>query len=160
MYLKFLFITIIAINSILSIHPAHGDSQSVPSIATQEKPEVKIGRVICGGHLPLAVAEKNYQKSLSSFQLKTVQYHVWKVVINDMISGKVAGTFMLSPLAMELIRLGFPAKIVLKADRNGNGFVLSGKINSISDLNTRRTIIAVPHIDSSSCTPCLPIPTC
>ncbi len=148
MYLRFLFITIIAINSTLTIHSAYGDIQSTPSTAPQEKPEVRIGRVICGGHLSLAVAEKKYQKSLSSFQLKTVQYHGWKDVINDMVSGEVAGTFMLSPLAMELIRLGFPAKIVLKADRNGNGFVLSDKIKSIADLNTSKTIIAVPHIYS------------
>jgi NitT/TauT family transport system substrate-binding protein len=49
---------------------------------------------------------------------------------------------------MELIRLGFPAKIVLKADRNGNGFVLSDKIKSITDLNTSKAIFAVPHIYS------------
>ena len=146
--MRFLFITIITIYSILSIHPAYGDSLSAPSEGPQEKPEIKVGRVICGGHLSLAVAEKKYQKSLSSFQLKTVQYHGWKDVINDMISGEVAGTFILSPLAMELIRLGFPAKIVLKADRNGNGFVLSDKIKSISDLNTLKTIIAVPHFYS------------
>ena len=148
MYQKLLFVIFIVINLIFTVHSAHGYSQSAPSIAPQERPEVKIGRVICGGHLSLAVAEKKYQESLSSFQLKTVQYHGWKDVINDMISGEVAGTFMLSPLAMELIRLGFPAKIVLKADRNGNGFVLSDKIKSISDLKTRETIIAVPHIYS------------
>ncbi len=148
MYLKLLFITVIAINSILSINPAYGDSQSMHSSLSQEKPEIRIGRLICGGHLSLAVAEKKYQQDLSSFRLKTVQCHGWKDVINDMISGKVAGTFMLSPLAMELIRLGFPGKIVLKADRNGNGFVLSDKIKSIADLNTRKSIIAVPHIYS------------
>ncbi len=146
--MRFLFITIITIYSILSIHPAYGDSLSSSAEGPQEKPVIKIGRVICGGHLSLAVAEKKYQKSLSSFQLKTVQYHGWKDVISDMLSGEVAGTFILSPLAMELIRLGFPAKIVLKADRNGNGFVLSDKIKSISDLNTFNTIIAVPHIYS------------
>ncbi len=145
MYLKLLFITVIAINSILSINPAYGDSQSMHSSLSQEKPEIRIGRLICGGHLSLAVAEKKYQQNLSSFRLKTVQCHGWKDVINDMISGEVAGTFMLSPLAMELIRLGFPGKIVLKADRNGNGFVLSDKIKSIADLNTRKSIIAVPH---------------
>lgn len=91
MYLKFLFITIIGISSILSIHSAHGDSQSASSTATQEKPEVKIGRVICGGHLSLAVVEKKYRESLSSFQLKTVQYYRWKDVINDMLSGEAAG---------------------------------------------------------------------
>ena len=147
-FLKFLFITIVAINSILSVHSAYGEIQSTPLTVPAEKPEVRIGRVICGGHLSLAIAEKEFQENLSSFKLKTVQYHRWKDVINDMISGRVSGTFMLSPLAMELIRLGFPAKIVLKADRNGNGFVLSDEIKSISDLNTRKSIIAVPHIYS------------
>ena len=111
-------------------------------------PEVRIGRVICGGHLPLAVVEKTYQKSLSTFRLKAIQYHDWKIVINDMLAGKIAGTFILSPLALELIRQGLPAKIVLAADRNGNGFVLSKKIKSVLELKNRTTIIAVPHIYS------------
>ena len=147
-YQRLLFVLIIVVNLIYTVHSAHSDSRNTPSASPLGNPVVKIGRVICGGHLSLAVAEKKYQQSLSSFQLKTVQYHRWKDVINDMLSGKVAGSFMLSPLAMELIRLGFPAKIVMKADRNGNGFVLSDKIKSISDLNTRKTIIAVPHIYS------------
>ncbi len=148
MYVKFLLITIIVINSIPSIRPSYGDSHVTPSSVQQEIPEIRIGRLICGGHLSLAVAEKIYQNDLSSFRLKTVQNHGWKDVINDMISGEVAGTFMLSPLAMELIRLGFPGKIVLNADRNGNGFILSDKIKSIADLNTRKSIIAVPHVYS------------
>ena len=71
---------------------------------------VKIGRLICGGHLPLAVVEKKYQHQLKTFQLHTVQNHDWNHVIRDMKSGKLAGTFMLSPLAMNLIRQGFQEK--------------------------------------------------
>ncbi len=109
---------------------------------------VNIGRLICGGHLPLAVVEKKYQNHLKTFQLNTVQNHDWNDVVSDMKSGKLAGTFILSPLAMNLIHEGFPGKIVLMADRNGNGFVLSDKISSIDDLKNQETIIAVPHIYS------------
>lgn len=106
---------------------------------------ISIGRLICGGHLPLAIVEKIYQDQLKTFQLKTVQKHDWNDVIADMKSGKLAGTFILSPLAMNLIHEGFPGKIVLMADRNGNGFVLSKKIKSIDDLKKQKSIIAVPH---------------
>jgi len=106
---------------------------------------VYIGRLICGGHLPLAIVEKKFQQQLKTFQLYTVQNHDWNDVIADMKSGKLAGTFILSPLAMNLIHEGFPGKIVLMADRNGNGFVLSNKIKSISELKNQQTIIAVPH---------------
>ena len=47
---------------------------------------------------------------------------------------------------MKMIRDGFPVKIVLKADRNGNGFVLSKKIKTIDALKDMKTIIAVPHL--------------
>jgi len=117
--------------------------------STQEKSEspevVNIGRLICGGHLPLAVVEKKFQEQLKTFKLHTVQNHDWNHVIADMKSGKLAGTFILSPLAMNLIHEGFPGKIVLMANRNGNGFVLSKKIQSIDDLKTKKSIIAVPH---------------
>lgn len=117
--------------------------------STQDKSEplevVNIGRLICGGHLPLAVVEKKFQDQLKTFKLHTVQNHDWNHVIADMKSGKLAGTFILSPLAMNLIHEGFPGKIVLMADRNGNGFVLSKKIQSIDDLKTKKSIIAVPH---------------
>jgi NitT/TauT family transport system substrate-binding protein len=109
---------------------------------------INIGRLICGGHLPLAIVEKKYQEQLKSFKLHTVQNHDWNDVITDMKSGKLAGTFILSPLAMNMIHKGFPGKIVLMADRNGNGFVLSKKINSIAELKNKKTIIAVPHIYS------------
>ena len=109
---------------------------------------IKIGRLICGGHLPLAIVEKKYQEDLKTFKLKTIQNHDWNDVINDMKSGKLAGTFILSPLAMNLINKGFPGKVVLMADRNGNGFVLSKKIKSIADLKNRTSIIAVPHVYS------------
>lgn len=109
---------------------------------------IYIGRLICGGHLPLAIVEKKYQDQLKTFKLKTVQNHDWNDVITDMKSGKLAGTFILSPLAMNMIYEGFPGKIVLTADRNGNGFVLSDQIKSISDLKNRQSIIAVPHIYS------------
>ncbi|RDH82812.1 MAG: hypothetical protein DIZ80_11095 [endosymbiont of Galathealinum brachiosum] len=109
---------------------------------------VNIGRLICGGHLPLAVVEKKYQHKLKTFKLHTVQNHDWKDVIVDMKSGKLAGTFILSPLAMNLIHQGFPGKIVLMADRNGNGFVLSKKIKTIEYLKKQKAIIAVPHIYS------------
>jgi len=113
--------------------------------AIQSGPEVKIGRLICGGHLSLAVVENLYQDELSAFRLKTIQNHDWNDVINDMKSGKLAGTFVLSPLAMNMIREGLPAKIVMMADRNGNGFVLSGKYKSIAALKGKNTVLAVPH---------------
>lgn len=109
---------------------------------------VTIGRLICGGHLPLAVVEKKFQTDIKSFQLKTVQNHNWDDVVKDMKSGKLAGTFILSPLAMQLIEDGFPAKIVLKADINGNGFVLTKKIKQIDELKTRKSVLAVPHLYS------------
>jgi len=109
---------------------------------------INIGRLICGGHLPLAIVEKKYQDQLKTFKLQTVQNHDWNDVITDMKSGKLAGTFILSPLAMNMIHEGFPGKIVLMADRNGNGFILSEQIKSISDLKNRQSIIAVPHIYS------------
>ncbi len=87
------------------------------STSVSKKPEVLIGRLICGGHLPLAIVEKKYQEDLSTFRLKTVQNHDWNDVVKDLKSGKLAGTFILSPLAMNLIREGLPAKIVLMADR-------------------------------------------
>lgn len=120
-------------------------SENSPSV---EKPEVNIGRLICGGHLSLAIVENLYQDDLSSFRLKTVQNHSWDDVIQDMKSGKLAGTFVLSPLAMNMIREGLPAKIVMMADRNGNGFVLSTKFKSISELKGKNTVMAVPHIFS------------
>ncbi len=89
--------------------------------------DVFISRLICGGHLPLAIVEKKYQNELKIFKLRTVQNHDWNNVIADMKSGKLAGTFILSPSAMNLIHKGFPGKILLMADRNGNGFVLSKK---------------------------------
>jgi len=112
------------------------------------KPEVKIGRLICGGHLPLAIVENKFQNDLTSFRLKTVQNHDWNDVVNDMKSGKLAGTFILSPLAMNMIRDGLPAKIVLMADRNGNGFVLSTKYKSIAEVKGQKTVMAVPHLYS------------
>ncbi|MDX8382215.1 MAG: ABC transporter substrate-binding protein [Ghiorsea sp.] len=119
---------------------------STPSSQQENtKPDVQIGRLICGGHLPLAVVENLYQDDLTTFRLKTIQNHTWKNVITDMKSGKLAGTFILSPLAMQLIREGLPAKIVLMADRNGNGFVLSKKYKSIASLKGKHPILAVPH---------------
>ena len=126
------------------------DSSSETSKTHLEKSlqTVNIGRLICGGHLPLAIVEKKFQDQLSTFKLHTVQNHDWNDVIADMKSGKLAGTFILSPLAMNLIHEGFKGKIVLMADRNGNGFVLSKKISSIAELKNKKTIIAVPHIFS------------
>jgi len=68
--------------------------------------------------------------------------------MKDLSAGRLSGTFILSPLAMKMIRDGFPVKIVLKADRNGNGFILSKKIKTIDALKDMKTIIAVPHIYS------------
>ncbi len=119
---------------------------SLPPENTQEA--INIGRLICGGHLPLAIVENKYQHELKTFQLKTVQNHDWNDVVRDMNNGELAGTFILSPLAMKLIHDGFSGKIVLKADRNGNGFVLSKNIKSIKQLNKQKSIIAVPHIFS------------
>jgi len=114
----------------------------------QSRPEVNIGRLICGGHLSLAIVEKKYQDDLTTFRLKTIQNHDWNDVANDMKSGKLAGTFILSPLAMNMIREGVSAKIVMMADRNGNGFVLSKKYKSIAELKGHKAIIAVPHVYS------------
>lgn len=147
MLLKYLLIMFAVLCLNLQVLSADNNTDNIQRSDTH-KPEVRVGRVICGGHLPLAVVEKIYQKSLSRFRLKAIQYHDWRNVVKDMLAGKIAGTFILSPLAMELIRQGLPAKIVLMADRNGNGFVLSKKINSISDLKNRTTVIAVPHIYS------------
>lgn len=113
----------------------HGDAS---------RPVVNIGRLICGGHLSLAVVESRYQDDLP-FHLKTIQNHDWNDVIRDLKSGKLMGTFILSPLAMQMIRNGLPAKIVMMADRNGNGFVLSNKFQHIEDLKGKHAIIAVPH---------------
>ncbi|WP_161957629.1 ABC transporter substrate-binding protein [Mariprofundus sp. EBB-1] len=124
------------------------DNNKSKEVAVQNKLEVKIGRLICGGHLSLAVVENLYQDDLSSFRLKTIQNHDWKDVINDMKSGKLAGTFVLSPLAMNMIREGLPAKIIMMADRNGNGFVLSKKYKSIAELKAHKAVLAVPHIYS------------
>ena len=114
----------------------------------KDKPEVFVGRLICGGHLPLAVVEKKYQDDLTTFRLKTVQNHDWNEVMKDLKDGRLSGTFIPSPLAMKIIRDGLPVKIVLKADRNGNGFILSNKIKTIASLKDMKTIIAVPHIYS------------
>lgn len=124
-----------------SSEPVHGKSEDLLEV-------VNVGRLICGGHLPLAIVEKKYQDQLKNFTLNTIQNHDWNDVIADMKSGKMAGTFILSPLAMNMIHEGFPGKIVLMANRNGNGFVLSRKIKSIEALKEQKTIIAVPHIYS------------
>jgi len=113
--------------------------------AQNDKSELLIGRLICGGHLPLAIVENLYQDDLTTFRLKTVQNHAWDDVVADMKSGKLAGTFILSPLAMQLIRQGLPAKIVVMADRNGNGFVLDKKYKSIAALKGKNIVLAVPH---------------
>ncbi|KMP11443.1 hypothetical protein UR09_03290 [Candidatus Nitromaritima sp. SCGC AAA799-A02] len=124
------------------------DSKPPDETAGNDKPELRIGRLICGGHLPLAIVEKKLQHELKTFRLQTVQKHDWNDVVTDLKSGRLAGTFILSPLAMKLIEKGLPARIVLKADRNGNGFVLSDKIKSISSLKEKKALIAVPHIFS------------
>ncbi|MDQ7058938.1 MAG: ABC transporter substrate-binding protein [Ghiorsea sp.] len=112
------------------------------------KETINIGRLICGGHLSLAVVENKYQHNFPDFTLKTVQNHNWDDVIQDMKSGKLAGTFILSPLAMQLIRQGLDAKIVMMADRNGNGFILAKQYKSIEALKGKKAIIAVPHLYS------------
>lgn len=106
---------------------------------------VNIGRLISGGHLPLAIVEKKFLKNLRSFTLNAVQNHDWNDVVVDLNSGRLEGAFMLSPLAMNLIREGFQGKIVLLANRNGNGLILSNRIKSIEALKVRKSIIAVPH---------------
>ncbi len=111
-------------------------------------PQVRIGRLICGGHLPLAIVEHRYSEHLETFRLEIRQNHDWKDVTKELESGTLAGSFMLSPLAMEMIRAGLPAKIVLLADRNGNSFILSNEIKSIAELAKRKTAIAVPHLYS------------
>jgi len=141
--INFLFIITVIL---LSLNACDSQPESVqnesPSPALES---INIGRLICGGHLPLAIVEKKFQDQLSSFKLHTVQNHDWNDVANDMKSGKLAGTFILSPLAMNLIHDGFPGKIVLMANSNGNGFVLSNKFNAIEELRNHKSIIAVPH---------------
>ncbi|MFQ5488017.1 MAG: ABC transporter substrate-binding protein, partial [Gammaproteobacteria bacterium] len=124
-------------------HPASGVDAALPHPQV-----VSIGRLICGGHLSLAVVEKKFQQELRDFRLQTVQNHNWEDVVEDLKSGRMDGTFILSPLAMKLIRDGLAARIVLLADRNGNGFVLSSEVASIPALSERRSIIAVPHLYS------------
>lgn len=136
--------TVVVFLALITLSACDSKQQAPPSV-NKSLPEVRIGRLICGGHLPLAIVEKMYQEDLSTFRLKTVQNHDWNDVVRDLKSGKLDGTFILSPLAMNLIREGLPAKIVLKADRNGNGFVLSEKIKSIAALKEGKSIIAVPH---------------
>jgi len=140
MHAMTVFATILLTSLMLS---ACGDS-SQDKFVDQSRPVVKIGRLICGGHLSLAVVENKYQHDLS-FQLKTIQNHDWDDVIRDMKSGTLAGTFILSPLAMNMIRNGLPAKIVMMADRNGNGFVLAKKYKNIAALKGHKTVLAVPH---------------
>ncbi|MDX8405428.1 MAG: ABC transporter substrate-binding protein [Mariprofundus sp.] len=125
-----------------------GCSNSEQKNDSTNLPEVNIGRLICGGHLSLAVVEHLLQNELSTFRLKTIQNHNWNDVINDMKSGKLAGTFILSPLAMNLIRDGLPAKIVMMADRGGNGFILAKKYHNIEELKGAQAILAVPHLYS------------
>ncbi|MBN4060757.1 ABC transporter substrate-binding protein [bacterium AH-315-I20] len=125
----------------------NGCTQQEQAIVNGEE-TLNIGRLICGGHLSLAVVENKYQQDLQNFTLKTIQNHNWDDVVKDMKSGKLAGTFILSPLAMQLIHEGMDAKIVMMADRNGNGFVLSKQYKSIHDLKGKRAIIAVPHLYS------------
>jgi len=145
---KFVFIFFLISSFIALISCDSQPKKSQQSQLNNIAETVFIGRLICGGHLPLAIVEKKYQKDLKTFKLHTVQNHDWNNVIADMKSGKLAGTFILSPLAMNLIHEGFPGKIVLMADRNGNGFVLSKKIKSINELKNKQSIIAVPHIFS------------
>jgi len=139
-------VLILLLISLFSASCSNEEIDIIPSI--QAKTEVNIGRLICGGHLSLAIVENMYQDDLKSFRLKTVQNHDWNDVIHDMKSGKLAGTFILSPLAMNMIRQGMPAKIVMMADRNGNGFVLAKKYKSIAALKAHKTVIAVPHLYS------------
>lgn len=124
------------------------DTPTPGTTAPVERDKVRVGRLICGGHLSLAVVEHRYQDELRTFELETVQNHDWRVVAEALRSGTMDGTFILSPLAMELIRSGLEAKIVLLGDRNGNGFVLSEELASVSALAGRRSVIAVPHIFS------------
>lgn len=124
------------------------DRAGLTTTQDPSQPEIRVGRVICGGHLSLAIVEKKFQSELGSFTLKAVQYHDWNVVVKDMRAGKLSGTFILSPLAMDLIKNGFPGKVVLMGDRNGNGFVLSEEVGSIEGLKGRKSIIAVPHLYS------------
>jgi ABC-type nitrate/sulfonate/bicarbonate transport system substrate-binding protein len=109
---------------------------------------VNIGRLNLSGHLPLAIIENKYQDQFTNFKLRIVQNYDWHDITDNMTSGELAGTFILSPLAMDLIRKGFPGKIVLASNRNGNGLVLSKKIKSIADFKRHKSIIAVPHIYS------------
>lgn len=133
--------------ALIFLYACDGPAGRSPKPASS-RPEIRVGRVICGGHLSLAIVEKKFQKDLASFTVNAVQYHDWKVVVKDMLAGRLSGTFILSPLAMDLIKNGFPGKIVLMGDRNGNGFVLSKEVGSIEGLRGRKSIIAVPHIYS------------
>ena len=131
-----------------SMNGGEGLGAETQTTSTASNFEVRIGRLICGGHLPLAIVEKRFQDQFTTFRLKTIQNHDWMDLIEDLKSADLAGTFILSPLAMKLIRDGLPAKIVLTANHNGNGFVLSEKIPNIKTLKDMKTIIAVPHLYS------------
>ncbi len=122
------------------------DKQAAGELMSAAPPVLMtIGRLICGGHLPLAIVEKKFTGLLGSLRLNTLQKNDWNDVAAAMQSGRLDGAFMLSPLALDLIKKGLPAKIVLVVDRNGNGFVLSRKIASIDALKNSAAIIAVPH---------------
>lgn len=112
-------------------------------VACDDHDQSSRGRV--GNENTVTSLGKKYQHQLKTFQLQTVQNHDWNDVVADMTSGTLAGTFILSPLAMNLIHEGFSGKIVLMAERNGNGFVLSKKIKSLAELKSKPSIIAVPH---------------
>jgi len=112
--------------------------------AEDTRPEIQIGRLICGGHLPLAVVEKRFQSALP-FRVKAVQNHDWNDVAAAMARHELVGTFILAPLAMDMIRHGLNARIVLLADRNGNSLVLAKRHATIESLKGAHAVIAVPH---------------
>lgn len=106
------------------------------------KRNLKISRVICGGHLSLAIVENLYKDEFEGFTFETVQFHDWLVLLEALRNEEVDGSFMLSPLAMHARKSGIPIKVVLMADRNGNGMIVNEKIYTVNDLKGK--IIATP----------------
>jgi NitT/TauT family transport system substrate-binding protein len=127
------------------------DLHKAPPSGVQPAPPLQVfnvGYLNLLAHLPLNIVDKKKPTPLTGFSLATKRHFDWHDVVDNIKNGKLDGAFILSPLAMDLARNGFPGKIVLIANRDGNSFVLSNKILSIADLNKRQSIIAVPHIYS------------
>ncbi|MEZ0123011.1 MAG: hypothetical protein AB9Q22_06530 [Candidatus Reddybacter sp.] len=91
---------------------------------------IKIGRLICGGHRPLAIVEKTSTPT-KTFQLQTVQNRDWNDSVADMTSGNIAATFILSPLAMTLSMTAFPVKSFSCPSAMSTGLFFPARLNQL-----------------------------